>query len=204
MPPQALKNGTGPVFLAMSLLAAPLIATTAAGTSTDAGTEPAQTQERSPHAAERSRQVAGDLAQSWWKNEAIVQAIGLTSEQDSRLDELLATALADRSQSQDRLRDGLRQFSEALKSGSQEAASLQIERISTETGLQAKIRADLMRQGVGVLQEAQRDLLARDFPFVFSRSWLGGANPWQVRARSAGLKAKSSWEPVKKDSGTRN
>jgi len=117
--------------------------------------------------------VEAIIARMWWNREKIIEAATLTTEQRSRLDQLLRTAYGKKREVEVKQREGLPVFAEALKAGDRAAQSDIVEKTAQRMDQIARLRMQLMIDGVAVLSDEQRQLLAEDHAHVFNRPWLG-------------------------------
>ncbi len=164
-----------------------------ADATTDVGSD------RSPSQASGERRVVDIsrpyserlVADAWWNQDELVAALELTGSQRAALDQLL-TAAFEHQQQADRARgQNFQTFASALEAGNEEEALRYAQLMSAGVADQARVRSDMMIQGMKLLSAEQREKLLQEAPSSFRRSWLRSnrASRGQDRLRAARARA---------------
>lgn len=173
----SLRRRPVTLLVSLSLVAGATIF--ASGAAVASGAEPspqaAQQPPRSAQQAPSGRRAGGmNLAKVWWNHPQYVDALGLTETQRSAMDKLMLEKLETR-------RDLAREFArlrqtlgDQLAAGDWKAAEATVSDIGEQAAALGRGESELALAVTRLLQPAQRQKLATEFPAILHRPWLRG------------------------------
>ena len=126
---------------------------------------------------------------SWWNQKEISAAVKLTEDQRAKLDGLLEGAYNSRKAIEQEQAVMVPDFARHLEDGNVEEQLKIVAAMSEGMSRIAAIRANLMVDGVGLLNAEQRKIIGEKFGYIFKKSWFGGGGMGGVETRMQQRKA---------------
>ena len=122
---------------------------------------------------------------AWWNQDPKIEALALTAEQRGKLDTLAQSYIAGL-QADTTRRDAYQAIADALAEGDLDAARGQTGRLADAAAKIARAQAELLIDGVAVLNAKQRGILADKWPGMLKRPWIGAGGGGRM-ARPQGV-----------------
>jgi len=131
-----------------------------------------QTPPAGPNQIERNRRRR--IQRAWWNERPLIDALGLTPGQRTKMDEVLARRMRERHKFLIEQRRAGQGFQAALVEGNWAQARSHADAMSTTAKAEATSRAVLRIDIFEILTPAQRRILVTEHSHILSRPWLPG------------------------------